>query len=99
MPSSTPCFPNVIPLAQGQWYDVRTFVLLAVIVAALGIATIVSLVLSRREKMGIESALIRRFKEGEQDPISEWFASEYSYREFRGRGHEMLDRLVDKLES
>jgi len=44
-------------------------------------------------------ALVRRFKEGEQDPISEWFASEYSYREFRGRGHEMIDRLVDKLES
>ena len=46
-----------------------------------------------------EATLIRRFKEGEHDPISQWFASEYSYREFRGRGHEMIDRIVDKLES
>ena len=46
-----------------------------------------------------EAKLIQRFKEGEQDPIVEWFGSEYSFREFRGRGHEMIDRIVDKLES
>ena len=36
---------------------------------------------------------------GEQDPISQWFTSEYSFGDFRGRGPEMLDLIVDKLES
>jgi hypothetical protein len=38
-------------------------------------------------------------KEGEQDPVSEWFSSEYNFADFRGRGSEMLDLIVDKLES
>src|SRR5947208_12829119 len=42
--------------------------------------------------------LVAMSKEGEQDPISEWFASEYSFGDFRGRASEMLDLIVDKLE-
>jgi hypothetical protein len=38
-------------------------------------------------------------KEGEADPITAWFVSEYTFAEFRGRGHAMLDLVVDKLES
>jgi hypothetical protein len=38
-------------------------------------------------------------KEGEQDPVSQWFSSEYNFPDFRGRGSEMLDLIVDKLES
>jgi hypothetical protein len=43
--------------------------------------------------------IVEKSKEGEQDPISEWFSSEYSYGDFRGRGSDMLDLIVDKLES
>ena len=49
------------PLAQANWHDQRTYLLLAVVIVALGIATIVGWILSSREKVGIESALIRRF--------------------------------------
>ena len=48
-------------IGQTSWGDGLTYVLMAVILAALGIATIVGLVLSRREKIGIESAIVRRF--------------------------------------
>jgi phosphatidate cytidylyltransferase len=48
-------------LSQINWHDSRTYVLLAVILAVLGIATIVGLILSRRERIGVESAIIRRF--------------------------------------
>lgn len=43
--------------------------------------------------------LVARCKQGEQDPISQWFESEYSYRDFKGRGAEMIDLIVEKLES
>ena len=45
------------------------------------------------------AAVIRRHKEGEQDPVSRWFESEYSYADFRGRGHDLVETIVDKLES
>src|SRR6056297_3798141 len=50
-------------LAQipSQWTDVRIYMLLAVVLGTLGIATIVGAIMSRREKVGIESALVRRF--------------------------------------
>ena len=48
-------------LGQVRWHDQRTYILLAVILAALGIATVVGWILSRREKIGIESAIIGRF--------------------------------------
>ena len=51
-----------VPLAHpAQWNDPRTYILLAIILAALGIASIVGVILSRREKIGIESAIVRRF--------------------------------------
>lgn len=48
-------------LDNDVWLSVRTYVLLAVILGALSIASIVGLVLSRRDSMGIESAIVRRF--------------------------------------
>lgn len=42
---------------------------------------------------------IEKFKEGERDPITEWFCGDYSFREFRGRGADLIDLIVDKLES
>ena len=43
--------------------------------------------------------LVAKSKEGEEDPVSQWFASEYSFRDFHGRGPELIDLIVDKLES
>ena len=34
---------------------------------------------------------VQRCKEGERDPISEWFAGEHVYGEFRGRGTELIE--------
>ena len=48
-------------LGQASWHDSRTYVLLAVILVTLSIGSIVGLILSRREKVGIESALVHRF--------------------------------------
>ncbi len=48
-------------LAEGQWHNTRFYVLLAVILAALSIASVVGVILKRRERVGIESALINRF--------------------------------------
>jgi len=44
-------------------------------------------------------AVIRKHTEGERDPVSRWFESEYTYQEFRGRGIELVDLVVDKLET
>ena len=44
-------------------------------------------------------AIVAKSSEGEQDSVSEWFASEYSFRDFRGRGPELIELIVDKLES
>ena len=43
--------------------------------------------------------IVATSQSGEQDPVSQWFTSEYSFGDFRGRGSEMLDLIVDKLES
>ena len=57
-------------------------------------------VLERVVKMNSAWAgLIAKCREGEQDPISQWFESEYSYRDFRGRGVEMIELIVDKIDS
>jgi phosphatidate cytidylyltransferase len=50
-------------IGQASWHDTNTYILLAISLAALGIFTIVGLVLSRREKMGVESAVVRRFNQ------------------------------------
>jgi hypothetical protein len=44
-------------------------------------------------------AVIRKHREGEEDPVSRWFESEYSYRDYRGRGDQLIALLVDKIES
>lgn len=54
-------FFDVNLLGQASWHDPRTYILLAVILATLSIASIVGFVLSRREKIGVESALVDRF--------------------------------------
>jgi hypothetical protein len=46
-----------------------------------------------------DPAIVQKAKEGERDPVSQWFADEHSFAEFRGRGRELLDLIVDKLES
>ena len=46
---------------ETQWLTIRTYVLLAVILVALGIASLVGLILARRENLGIETALIGRY--------------------------------------
>jgi hypothetical protein len=43
--------------------------------------------------------LVTKSKEGERDSVSEWFSSEHSFTDFRGRGDEMVELMVDKLES
>ncbi len=43
--------------------------------------------------------LVALHEEGRRDPVARWFESEYEYRDFRGRGDDLLDLLVDKLES
>ncbi len=44
-------------------------------------------------------ALVRKHAEGERDPVSRWFESEYGYGDFRGRGPELIELIVDKLDS
>lgn len=48
-------------MGLANWHDPRTYVLLAVVIGALGIASIVGLILSRREKVGVDSVLVRQF--------------------------------------
>ena len=45
------------------------------------------------------TGVVRKAKAGEQDPISRWFEKEHVLRNFRHRGQEMIDIIVDKLES
>lgn len=57
-------------------------------------------VLERVVKMNSAwSGLVAKCREGEQDPIAQWFESEYSFRDFRGRGVELIELIVDKIES
>jgi hypothetical protein len=43
--------------------------------------------------------VLRKYGEGEQDPISRWFESEYEYRDYRGRESELIELIVDKIET
>lgn len=42
---------------------------------------------------------VQRCKEGERDPIARWFESEHPYRDYRGRGGEMIAAVCEKLDS
>jgi hypothetical protein len=44
-------------------------------------------------------AIVEKTLEGERDPVSEWFASEYTFKDFRGLGPELIELIVDKLET
>ena len=43
-------------------------------------------------------AIVAKIKEGEQDSVSVWFEAEHSFAQFRGRGRELIEIIVDKLE-
>ena len=42
---------------------------------------------------------VNKCRDGEQDPVSQWFEAEHSFGSFRGRGSELIEVIVDKLES
>jgi hypothetical protein len=44
-------------------------------------------------------AIVKKSQAGEQDPVSQWFASQYSFGDYRGRGAELIEMIVEKLES
>jgi hypothetical protein len=46
-----------------------------------------------------DAALVKKCQDGEQDPVSQWFESEHSFGSFRGRGSELIELVVDKLET
>ncbi len=59
-----------------------------------------SSVLDRVVQMTSRSpAVVRKHGQGEFDPVSRWFEENHDYRDFRGRGAELIELLVDKLES
>ena len=59
-----------------------------------------SAVLERLTKLTTSyPGLVAKAKEGEQDSVAVWFAATYSFRDFRGRGPELIEIVVDKLES
>lgn len=61
--------------------------------------TAATAVLERVVAMTSNPAIIRNCKIGEQDPISRWFVMDYTFREFRGRGPELIALIADKLDS
>ncbi|MEL6109490.1 MAG: phosphatidate cytidylyltransferase, partial [Planctomycetota bacterium] len=50
-------------LASTEWLPTQAMILLAVVLTALGIATLIGFLLARRETMGIESAIVRRYNQ------------------------------------
>jgi hypothetical protein len=44
-------------------------------------------------------SFVKLCKEGEQDPVSQWFEETHLFDDFRGRGDDFIDLIVDKLES
>ncbi|MCP3977974.1 MAG: hypothetical protein GY716_01405 [bacterium] len=44
-------------------------------------------------------AAVSKSKQGESDPVSEWFEAEYGFSEYHGRGRELVALIVDKLDS
>lgn len=55
--------PNIGILASTVWLSTRALVLVSVILSALVIASLVGFLLSRRDTMGVESALVSRFNQ------------------------------------
>lgn len=44
-------------------------------------------------------ALVKKYREGGQDPIARWLESEHPYRDFRGRGADLLALVAEKLDT
>ncbi len=42
---------------------------------------------------------VQKCRDGEQDSVSQWFEAEHSFGSFRGRSEQLIDVIVDKLES
>jgi hypothetical protein len=45
------------------------------------------------------SDLVKRAKTGEKDSVCEWFDDTYRLKEYQGRPNELLQLIVEKLES
>jgi|688.fasta_scaffold341729_2 hypothetical protein len=43
--------------------------------------------------------LVKRAKSGEKDSIREWFDDTYRIKDFSSKPHELLELIVDKIES
>jgi hypothetical protein len=43
--------------------------------------------------------LVKTAKKGEKDSICEWFDDTYRIKDFQGRPHELLELIVEKIES
>jgi hypothetical protein len=43
--------------------------------------------------------IVAKAKQGEEDPVSQWFVGQYTFAEFRGRGDQLVELIVEKLES
>ena len=61
LPPAATTLSTWLLVTETEWLTIRTYTLLAVILGALGIASLVGVILARRENLGIESALIRRY--------------------------------------
>jgi hypothetical protein len=43
-------------------------------------------------------AIVQKIKEGDEDPIREWFEETYEYREFFAKPEELIELVIDKIE-
>lgn len=43
--------------------------------------------------------LVKKAKNGEKDAIREWFDDTYQIKDFHGRPHELLELIVEKIET
>ncbi len=44
-------------------------------------------------------AFVAQCRQGERDPIAQWFEQEHEYREYRGRGEAVIALVLDKINS
>jgi hypothetical protein len=49
--------------------------------------------------MSTHPEMVAHCKKGEEDSVTEWFESEYTFRSFRGRGPELIEFIAEKLDS
>ncbi len=46
-----------------------------------------------------QAAFVQKCRDGENDSVSQWFEAEHSFGTFRGQSEQLVDVIVDKLES